>query len=94
MNANHRELENDINEVKYINEICKQNPLIVIKTKCGNGKYHYAGTKIINDEVVLEFLLVRDKQFKDTDEIASKLGERCYLDPYAYLYTCNFIAVA
>ena len=94
MNANHRELENDINEVKYLNEICKQNPLIVIKTKCGDGKYHYPGTKIINDQVVLEFLLVRDKHFKDTDEIASKLGDRCYLDPYAYLYTCNFIAVA
>ncbi len=94
MNANHIALENEINDVKYINEICKQNPLVVIKTQCGNGKYHYSGTTIINEEVVLEFLLVKDKHFKATDEIASTLGEKCYLDPYAYLYTCNFLAIA
>ena len=94
MNTNQSQFENDINEVKYINEICKENPLIVIKTKCGNGKYHYEGTKMINDEIVLEFQLVNDKHYKDTQEIASKLGEKCYLDPYAYLYTCNFIALA
>ena len=50
----------EIMQAEYLQEICKQTPHITIGTQCGVGKYKFRSIGYRNEELVLEFDLMRD----------------------------------
>ena len=78
----------------YLSELCYQSPFLIISTQCGVGKYKF--NKIgynNNDSLVLEYMIIKDEKFKDTNAIIHKLGQFYYLSTtqllYAYKYYAN-----
>ena len=70
---------NNQSSVNYLYEVCKDHPLLVISTPHGMGKYHFNCIGYKNSELLLEFTLVLDNNFKDSDIISSELGSKYYL---------------
>ena len=55
---------------KLITEICNNSPHLVLRTQCGTGKYVFSKITYRKEKLVLEFKLVRDGQYQDTDKIS------------------------
>ena len=70
--------------VDYLYKVCKEHPLLVISTPHGIGKYHFNCIGYKNSQVLLEFILVLDNEFQDSDIISNELGNKYYL-------TINFL---
>jgi len=70
---------NNQSSVNYLYKVCKDHPLLVISTPHGMGKYHFNCIGYKNSELLLEFTLVLDNNFKDSDIISSELGSKYYL---------------
>ena len=82
------------NDEKYINEICNNNPHIVLRTQCGTGKYSFNKLTYRKERLVLEFRLVKDYQYKDTDKISYVIGDKCFLTASQFLFAYNYQAYA
>ena len=87
-------LLNNINNAEFLNEVCKESPNIIIGTQAGVGKYHFSRIGYKNEELILEFKLVRDEKFKDSDNILHNLGDKCFLTASQYLYAFRHNAYA
>lgn len=70
---------NNQSSVNYLYKVCKDHPLLVIATPHGMGKYHFNCIGYKNSELLLEFTLVLDNNFKDSDIISAELGSKYYL---------------
>jgi len=57
-----------------------------INTKCGTGKYRFNKLGYQNGGLLMEFTLIHDTSFKDTDTIYHRLGDYCYLTLSQFLY--------
>lgn len=92
-----RQTENMLNQVEgsgYLSQICNQNPYIVLRTQCGTGRYSFQNISYRNDELVLEFKLINDDKFRDTENIAYNIGKMCFLTASQYLYAFEYQAYA
>ena len=78
----------------YMREVCNQTPIIVINTQCGVGKYQYNQVGIRKGELVVEFKLVVDDEFEDSEHIMHNIGEFCYLTAGQVLYAHKYFACA
>ena len=87
-------ITNHIEGSRYFSQICNQNPYIIIKTQCGTGRYYFQNISYRNDELVLEFKLIKDDKFSDTENIAYNIGEMCFLTASQYLYAFEYQAYA
>ena len=77
----------------YLKEFCYQSPFLVINTECGIGKYKF--NKIgydNNNSLVLEYVIMNDNQYKDTNCIIHKLGKFYYLSATQVLYAFKHYA--
>jgi len=92
MNTN--KIKEQIQDTDYIAEICRQKPHLILKTQCGVGKYVFSNFSYRNNKLVLEFKLVKDSDYKDSDKISYNIGEVCYLTANQYLYAYEYQAVA
>ena len=85
---------NQINSTGCLSQICKQNPSIILKTQCGMGRYSFQNISYKNDELVLEFKLINDDSYGDTENIAYNIGNMCFLTASQYLYAFEYQAYA
>ena len=90
----HNKIIENANEVDCISEMCKQKPHLILRTQCGIGKYMFMNFCFKNDKIVLEFKLIRDDCYEDSDKILYNIGEVCYLTANQYLYAYEYQAVA
>ena len=84
----------EIKDTKCIREMCKQKPHLILKTQCGIGKYIFSNFSYKNNQLVLEFKLVKDSNYQDSDKISYNIGEVCYLTANQYLYAYEYQAIA
>ena len=85
---------NQVDNTGYLTQICNQNPYIILKTQCGTGKYSFQNISYRNDELVLEFKLINDDNYGDTENIAYNIGNMCFLTASQYLYAFEYQAYA
>ena len=78
----------------FITEICNNNPHLVLRTQCGTGKYVFSKITYRKEKLVLEFKLVRDNMYQDTEEISCVIGNMCYLTANQFLFAYNYQAYA
>tara|TARA_B100001250_G_scaffold412083_1_gene442361 strand:- start:1403 stop:1714 length:312 start_codon:yes stop_codon:yes gene_type:complete len=79
-------LLNNINNAEFLGSICKESPNIIVGTQAGIGRYHFIRIGYKDDDLLLEFRLVMDEKFKDSDSILHSIGDRCFLTASQYLY--------
>ena len=85
---------NQVDNTGYLSQICNQNPYIILKTQCGTGRYSFQNISYRNDELVLEFKLIADDNFGDTENIEYNIGNMCFLTASQYLYAFEYQAYA
>jgi hypothetical protein len=85
---------NQVNSTEYLSQICNQNPYIILKTQCGTGRYSFKNISYKNNELMLEFKLINDDNYGDTENIAYNIGEMCFLTASQYLYAFEYQAYA
>ena len=85
---------NQVDSTGYLSQICNQNPNIILKTQCGTGRYSFQNISYRNDELVLEFKLISDDTYGDTENIAYNIGNMCFLTASQYLYAFEYQAYA
>ena len=86
MELNKQQYSELINTTDCINALCAQKPMLVINTECGTGKYRFRKVGYKDGSILMEFVLIHDSGFKDTDVIYHKLGDHCYLTLNQFLY--------
>ena len=84
----------EIKQAEYLKEICKETPHVVIGTQCGVGKYKFRSISYRNQELVLEFSLIRDDKYSDSENIFYNIGDRCILTASQYLFAYDYNACA
>ena len=94
MNSTKYKNNNSIkSEDNSINELCSQSPSLLINTSCGIGKYRFNKVRYNEmGELVLEYKLVDDDNYKDTNIIKYYIGCYYYLSATQVLYAFNYIA--
>ena len=65
--------------IDYLYKVCRDHPSLVISTSHGLGKYHFNCIGYKNRQVMLEFNLIIDHDFKDSDIISTEIGNKYYL---------------
>jgi len=93
MNVINKVIE-EIKDSECITEMCKQKPHLILRTQCGVGKYMFTNFSYRNDRLVLEFKLIKDSNYEDSDKIFYNIGEKCYLTANQYLYAYEYQASA
>ena len=86
MKLNKHEYNELLNTTDCIIALCEQKPMMVINTQCGTGKYRFNKLGYKDGGLLMEFTLMHDSSFKDTDTIYHKLGDYCYLTLSQFLY--------
>ena len=80
--------KNKQSSVDYLYKVCKEHPLLVISTPHGVGKYHFNCIGYKNSQVLLEFILVSDHEFKDSDKGIIKIKEKINTGNLFIIDTC------
>ena len=76
-----------------IKELCSQSPFLLINTPCGIGKYKFNKVGYDNtNELILEYKLIDDDRYEDTNIIKHYIGNYYYLSATQVLYAFNYIA--
>ena len=68
-----------MNTTDCINALCEQKPMMIINTQCGTGKYRFKKVGYKDGGILMEFILIHDSSFEDTEKIYHKIGDYCYL---------------
>ena len=88
-----KEIKNNVKNESFIQELCHQSPFLIINTPCGVGKYKFNKIGYDNNHsLVLEYILIRDDGYKDTNVIVDKLGQFYYLSATQLLYAFKYYA--
>jgi hypothetical protein len=80
-----------VSSKQSLNEICVEQPFLIINTSCGIGKYKF--NKIgynSKNKLIFEYSLIKDSNYKDTTIILFKLGKYYYLTAEQLLYAFKF----
>ena len=85
---------NNQSSIDYLYKVCIEHPLLVISTPHGVGKYHFNCIGYKNSQLLLEFTLIIDHNFKDSDLILTELGNKYYLTINQFLLAYKNLAVA
>ena len=82
-----------MNTTDCINALCEQKPMMIINTQCGTGKYRFKKVGYKDGGLLMEFILIHDPGFEDTEKIFHKIGDYCYLtvDQFLYAYK-NYVS--
>ena len=88
-NQRNNSILNFADDAKYLMLLCNEQPNIVIKTEYGLGKFKFIKFGELQGNLVLEFNLLNDENYKDTNSICSHIGNTCFLSIPQYLYLYN-----
>ena len=76
-----------------IKNLCNQSPFLVINTPCGVGRYKFNRIGYNNnDQLILEYRLISDEKYKDSNIIEHNIGKYYYLSATQVLYAFKYIA--
>ena len=64
----------DTNSADYLYMVCREYPLLVISTESGVGKYHFSSIGFRRNKMLIEFNLMMDNHYRDTQYIQEKIG--------------------
>ncbi len=86
--SNMQNYDRDIQSADYLYMVCRQNPLLVISTESGVGKYKFSCIGFKHSRMLLEFTLMIDVEFEDSQTIHEDIGDKYYLtiDQYLNVY--------
>ena len=87
-------LSNNKSSISYLYKVCRDHPLLVISTPCGIGKYHFNCIGYKKSQLLFEFTLIIDNNFKDSDAISTELGNKYYLTINQFLLAYKNLAFA
>tara|TARA_B100001741_G_scaffold295310_1_gene278271 strand:+ start:262 stop:564 length:303 start_codon:yes stop_codon:yes gene_type:complete len=76
----------DQENAKYLMMLCNDKPNIILRTEFGIGQYKFIKFNELKGNLVLEFNLLENTQFKDTGQIYDNMGKTCFLSIEQYLY--------
>lgn len=79
---------------KFLELLCNEKSDIVIKTEFGVGHYIFEEFKELKGSLVLQFKLLDDNKFHDTNNIHNHIGNHCFLTVGQYLYAYSYIGFA
>jgi len=85
---------NNQSSVNCLYKVCREHPLLVISTPHGIGKYHFNCIGYKNSQLLIEFILIVDNNFKDSDNISTELGNKYYLTISQFLLAYKNLAFA
>ena len=85
---------NSIDEIKYITMLCNEKSDLILKTEFGIGRYKFTKFNELQGHLVLEFQLLKDNRFKDTNSINQNIGNTCFLTIHQYLSVYSYLAQA
>ena len=83
---------NKKSSIDYLYKVCRDHPLLVISTPHGIGKYHFNCIGYKRSELLLEFILIIDNNFKDSDNISTELGDKYFLTINQFLLAYKNLA--
>jgi len=86
INVNHKE------DTRYLKLLCNEKSDVILKTEFGIGRYEFVEFKELQGELVLEFKLLDDGKYKDTNNIYKHIGNLCFLTIGQYLYAYPYNA--
>ena len=81
-------------DTKCVKMLCSENPNIVLKTEFGIGHYRFVDFKELKGDLVLEFKLLEDSHYRDTENINKHIGKLCLLTIGQFLYVHSDLAYA
>ena len=90
--SNKNKTSNDDSRL-FFKKLCSDSPYLIINTPCGVGKYKF--NKIgydNNDEMILEYVLINDNKYKESNNILHNIGKFYYLSASQLLYAFKFYA--
>ena len=94
LNPNKGSTITHIDEVKYLTMLCNEKSDLVIKTEFGIGHYKFLKFTELKGHLVLEFKLIDDNNFHDTNYIYQHIGNKCFLTSVQYLSVYSYLAEA
>ncbi len=92
MKENQMLANNNRSSIGYLYKVCRDHPLLVISTPHGIGKYHFSCIGYKNSQLLVEFILIIDHNFKDSDIISTELGDKYYLTINQFLLAYKNLA--
>ena len=93
-NVNKNSALNNLEDAKYLFLLCNEKSDLVIKTEFGIGHYRFFNFNQVKGHFVLEFKLLNDNKFNDTDNINKNIGEKCFLTTEQYLSVYSYLGQA
>jgi hypothetical protein len=86
--------ERDIKSADYLYMVCRENPLLVISTESGVGKYHFSCIGFRQNKMLIEFNLIMDNEYFDSQLISENIGKKYYLTVNQFLNAYKKYAIA
>jgi hypothetical protein len=80
-----RNYERDMKSADYLYMVCREYPLLVISTESGIGKYHFNSIGFKQNRMLIEFNLIMDNQYIDSQYISENIGDKYYLTVNQFL---------
>ena len=74
--------------------VCREYPLLVISTESGVGKYHFSSIGFKQNRMLIEFNLIMDHDYIDSQFIQENIGGKYYLTVNQFLDAYKKYALA
>ena len=74
--------------------VCREYPLLVISTESGVGKYHFSSIGFKQNRMLIEFKLIMDNNYIDSQFIQENIGGKYYLTVKEFLDAYKKLALA
>ena len=74
--------------------VCREYPLLVISTESGVGKYHFSSIGFRQSRMLIEFNLIMDNDYIDSQFIQDNIGGKYYLTVNQFLNAYKKYAIA
>ena len=84
----------DTKPADYLYMVCRENPVLVISTESGIGKYHFSCIGFRQNKMLIEFNLVMDNDYLDSQLISENIGKKYYLTVKQFLNAYKKYAIA
>ena len=84
----------DTRSADYLYMVCREYPLLVISTESGIGKYHFSSIGFRHNKMLIEFNLIMDNNFLDSEVISENIGDKYYLTVDQFLIAYKKYAIA
>ena len=94
INNNKNATLSNMEDAKYLMLLCKERSDLVIKTEFGIGHYRFFKFNQIQGNFVMEFQLIDDNTYNDTDNINKNIGQKCFLTTEQYISVYSYLGQA